>query len=618
MGGLTYIIYKNDINVNIDFINAFMSLKHRGPNDSNYIIVSTDNLNNLNAPQMQLVHLKLSKDELRKYVQYNFLIGYHRMSINDLSYNASQPFEDPIVHKILEYPELRNRPGRQLICNGEIYNYPDLKETNKYTDKDLSSSSDVEIIMPLYINYGIEETLNKLDGEFAFVLSENIKTFELKKVNVFAARDYLGMKPLYYVKNASNSMFLFVSEIKSLPSYVINNSSYTIRHVPPGTYWSFNQSILNENDRFIPYYSLDKFKSLEACTISSTNPDVLVDIYDNLHKLVTESVLSRYKLSEQKTGILLSGGFDSCLMTGIIVKHLVESNHDFTKNPFHVFTVGDALGSDDIDCNNAIEFIKFLENKYSIDIHHHLININTISLLTSDIDNIIYHLESYEPETVRESIPFYYLMRYISEKTDVKVLLSGDGVEELFGGYSEFNELSDEDYQLKSVELLQNMHKFDLLRLDRISNMFSLEVRHPFLKKEFVEYVLSLHPKLKRPAFYAPNKPPINKYLLRKAFDESVCNYELINYENLWKEHNCLCNSLTNFELRLKYYIENNLMSEEDYNNYLDVLLHESGVNKKTLPKNIEEMYYRLSFRKKFPNRDYIVDIFWDDICKSS
>jgi asparagine synthase (glutamine-hydrolysing) len=166
-------------------------------------------------------------------------------------------------------------------------------------------------------------------------------------------------------------------------------------------------------------------------------------------------------------------------------------------------------------------------------------------------------------------------------------------------------------------ELLQNMHKFDLLRLDRISNMFSLEVRHPFLKREFVEYVLSLHPKLKRPAFYAPDKPPISKYLLRKAFEEAVYNKEIIDNPHIWKEHNCLCHSLTNFEMRLKYYIERNLMTEEEFNQHLEILLNETGINKNTLPRNVEEMYYRLSFRKKYPNRDYIVDIFWDDICKT-
>lgn len=412
-----------------------------------------------------------------------------------------------------------------------------------------------------------------------------------------------------------NSLFLFVSEIKSLPSYLINNPSYTILHVPPGTYWSFNDNIVKNTDTFIPYYSLDKFKNLDSCVISSTQPDTLNDIYNNLQKLVVDNVISRYKLSHQKVGILLSGGFDSCLITSILVKYLVEINHDFVNNPLHVFTIGDQLGNDDIDCNHAVEFINFLENKYSIDIHHHIININTIELLTSDIDDIIFHLESYEPETVRESIPFYYLMKYIKEKTDVKVLLTGDGMDELFASYSEFNNFTDEELQFKSVELLQNMYKFDLLRLDRISNMFSLEVRHPFLNKQLVEYILSIHPKLKRPGYFSPEYPPISKYLLRKAFEEAVYNYKLMDNSQLWREHNCLCHALTNFELRLHNYI-NALMSDDNYNNNLDSLMNENGINKQTLPRNKEEMYYRLSFRKFYPKRDYLVDIFWDDLCK--
>ena len=422
------------------------------------------------------------------------------------------------------------------------------------------------------------------------------------------------MRPLYYVKNTENNLFLFVSEIKGLPSHIIQNNSYTIKHVPPGTYWSFQNSIINKNDTFITYYSLDKYKDLNNCIYNSTQPDILMEIYTNLQSLILNSIIDRFTTSHQSVGVLLSGGFDSCLMTSLLVKHLYNNSHDFNTNPIHVFTIGDSLGSDDIDVEYARTFVEFLEKKYSIDIHHHIVNINTIQLLTSDIDKIVYQLETYDPETVRESIPFYYLLNYIKTNTDIKVLLSGDGVDEL-GSYSIFDNLDDADFQSKSVELLQNMYKFDLLRADKISNMFSMEIRHPFLDKAFIEFMLSLHPKLKRTGFYSSDKTQIDKYILRRTFDSNVneSGEELLPQSHLWRKHSCLCNSLTNFELRLHNYINDELISDESYNVSLDMLLNESGNNSKTLPKNKEEMYYRLLFRKYYPSRDNLIDTFWDD-----
>jgi asparagine synthase (glutamine-hydrolysing) len=612
MGGFEFIIHTNDTSINIDFINSFMNMKHRGPDDSSYTNMSTDNLNNLSSVQQQTVNLSLSRDELRNYKQYSFIFGHHRLCINDESYNASQPFEDPIVYKLMEYPELRNRPDRRLVCNGEIYNYTELVNENEFSDKNLASKCDVEVILPLYIKNGLNDTLQKLDGEYSFILTENIKTFKLRNLNVYACRDYLGLRPLYYVKNESMSLWIFLSEMKSLPNYILQNPSYSIQHVLPGTYWSFQKSIMNKQDEFIPYYSLDKFKDISVCTIESTQPDSIDSIYKNLQDKIKKSVISRYSMSDKNVGILLSGGFDSVLLTSLVIENLIADNYDFTNNPFHVFTLGDVLGGENLDCNHASLFIEFIEKKYGIDIHHHIINVNEITVLNADIDKIIYHLETYDPETVRESLPFYYLMNYIKTKTNVKVLLTGDGLDEL-GGYENFNNLDDTQFQDKSVKLLQNLYKFDLLRTDRISNMFGLEVRHPYLNRELIEYVLTLHPKFRRPGYYSSNQSPISKYMFRKAFETNVYGKELIPGEFLWREHQCLCHSLTNFELRLTNYI-NNLISEEEYDTFIKSLLNELSINMKTIPKNKEEMYYRKIFRKYYKGRDYLIDMFWDNI----
>lgn len=608
MGGITIIIYTNDNTITTSFVRSFMDIKHRGPDDTNFINLNTDNINNLSDLQKRIVNTTLTKDEIRQYKQYNFSIGYHRLCINDHSFNASQPFEDPILCKVKEYPDLNFRPKRNLVCNGEIYNYNELSKN--YTDRDLTSTCDVEVILPLYIQYGLEKTLDILDGEFAFCLFENIQTFMLNAVNVFAVRDYLGMRPLYYVSNINSSLLLFISEIKALPQHVIENSSFIIKQLPPGTYWSFQNTSTN---KFIEYYSLDKFKDVSTCTFVSSEPDTLMMIHSKVYNLVTKNVISRFKLSNSKVGILLSGGFDSSLITSVLVKYLVSQEYDFVENPLNIFTVGDTLGSDDIDCVYAVQFVKFLENKYNIELHHHIVNINNIEILASDLEKIIYQVETYDPETIKESVPYYFLMQYISMKTDVKVLLTGDGIDE-FGSYDEFINLSDDEFQVKSVELLQNMHKFDLLRSDKISNMFGLEVRHPFLEKTFIEFMLSIHPSLRRQGYYSNTQPKVDKYMFRKSFSENVCGECMMEECNLWRTHRCLCESLTNFELRLTNYIETNLVTDEMYNSILNTLMNEIGNNVNTLPSDKTEMYFRIIYRKYYPTRDNLIEYFWNSI----
>lgn len=623
MGGITFIIY-NNTNINIDFIKSFMGIKYRGINDTNYITESSIDLNALNVQQLNQVALKLSKNEIQTYKQYSFVVGFHRMCVNDMSFNGSQPFQDPILHKLLEYPELNTRPLRKLICNGEIYNYKNIITTNEFTDKDICSESDVEIILPLYIKYNLDEnsntalikTLNDLDGDFAFVLTENIKTFIASSINVYVARDYLGIKPLFYITNDTLNFYMFVSEIKALPNFIINNDTYKIRQVPIGSFWSF------QTRTFTKYYDIDFYKDLNNCIIKNTDSESIRTIYTNIKSLITDAVISRYgqccEMNEDHTqlsfGILLSGGFDSSLMTSILVEYLTSINHDFTNCSLDLFTIGDTLSSTDIDVNYAVLMVKFLKDKYpDIKINHHIIYINDIEILTSDIETIIYHLETFDPETIRESIPYYYLFKYISKKTNVKVLLTGDGLDELGGGYSNFSTLSDNEFQLKSIELLKNLCNYDILRTDRMSNAFSLELRHPFLQKQFVEYILSMHPKLKRFNVYKNTEDPIEKYIIRKSFDIHVQNNNYLPESILWRRSCCVCESLSNFETRLYNYF-NNFINDQTFNFKIKSY---SKFNEITLPKTKEELFYRESFDKLYPNKSYLVSKFWDNIWDS-
>lgn len=632
MGALTLILY-NDFNISIDFIKAFNNIKSRGPHETTINTYSTNNISNLNTRELNQVYSNLTRNDISTYIQWNFSLYYHRLIINDSTFNASQPFSDPIKYMMnkkkfdgsLLYPSLNLRPTRNLLCNGEIYNYKSLVSQFSLCQCDLSSECDVEIILPIYIsNYDsnvscdqcLTDVLNLIDGDYAFVLTENINTYVLDSVNCFAVRDNFGVKPLYYIKNTFNNIYIFISEIKGLPLNIIKNVSYEINYVLPGYYWSFQNTIRHSNVNstlgdFIQYYSIDDYNDLNNCTINKTDPDTLNSIYKFITSTIEENVISRYNNSDKPIGILLSGGLNSSIITALLVKHLVSINNDFTLNPLHIFTVGDTLGSEDIDNSYSKKLILFLENKYNIILDHHTININEIEVLSSDINNIIYSLESYDPTTVRESIPFYYIIKYVSDNTNVKVLLTGDGLNEL-GGYEQFKNLDDITFQQKSIQLIKNMHKHNLLRTDRISGSLGIEIRQPFVNKKFIEYMLSIHPKIKREINYSSENLPITKYIIRKSFENSIYGDDLIPDINLWRCPCRLSQSLTNFNLRLNNYL-NESMTDDTYNSNM-LLLNTENQNQHTLPRNKQEMLYRIFFRNNFPNRDYIVDIFWDNI----
>ena len=602
----------------IEFVKGFMKTKHRGPDDSTFYTESSVDLDSLNQSDLNKVSFVLSRSEIASYKHYTFVSGYHRLALTDASYDATQPFIDPIKNKIMKYQaELKNRPIRKLLCNGEIYNYDNLKLIYNFSDKDLVSNCDVEIILPMYINeatqldsaeQGIVKILSELDGDFAFVITENINTYITSTINAFACVDFLGVKPLYYVRNKDNTFWMFVSELKSVPGFMLNNHTYNITRVPPGSYWSF-QNILNGGEDFIKYYDFSINSSVESCNISDTNADALVSIYENVRKLISTSTIKRYTHSDTDIGMLLSGGFDCCILVGIICRYLIENNQVKT---LHLFSIGDTLGSDDLDIIYAKQFVTFLEDNFKeISIEHHLIYMNDIDILASDVNNVIYHLETFDAETVRKSLPFYYLFKYISKYTKIKVLLSGDGLDELCG-YYQYEDYSDEEYQVKSVQILSNMYTYDLLRTDRMSQAFGMELRHPYLEKSLVEYILSIHPKLKRHQIYKNSEGAIEKYIIRKAFDNSISGFIYIPDNILWRRSSGICNSLTNFELRLKNYFDLQ-MSDTEYNNKLCLLIDVPGINHLTLPKTKEEMFYRNTFDKLYPNRSYLVPIFWGD-----
>jgi asparagine synthase (glutamine-hydrolysing) len=602
MGAIYFVIYdiKNPPK-NFNF-SDFTKSKHRGPSSSNFVTDTTQSLSQIDKNK---INYTLSKKEILEYKQFIFLSGYHRLSINDLSVSGNQPFESPILHKIYEYPELINKTKKTLLCNGEIYNYNEIKNEENFTDKDLSSNCDVEILLPMFEKYGLEEMLKKINGDFSFVLTENLDSYLLKNINIFAVRDIFGTKPLYMVKNPKISFYMFVTELKSIPIQFLTDSNYTIKEVPPGTYWSFNNSVINKsNIDFIRYSDWNYYKDLNNCKITETDPDTLSNVYSKIRELLTKSVIDRYNLSNQPVGILMSGGFDSSIILSILIKYLISIGHNFEEYPVYTFTIGD---KNNTDVQNSLKIIEYLEKKHNIDIKQHVITIQDIKENQLNIlNNLVFQIETYDVDSLKKGIPFAYLFDYIKKYTNVKILLSGEGLDELCG-YNKLFKKTDCYFQEKSVKFIKHLSKFNLGRIDKLSGNYGLEVRYPFLDRDFVEYVLQIHPKLKSPQIYSYSRKTIEKYIIRKAFDVELDEIKYLNNETLWRSLQCPSKSI-------KYITSSDYLNIIE-NDYTDFFFNEYIKNCKNfiIPKTKEEMHFQIVYNKHFPfTSDLLPDYYYN------
>jgi asparagine synthase (glutamine-hydrolysing) len=575
MGALSFILYNHsNPPVNKSFTDAFMNMKNRGPNDSSYITETSTPITRFNEDQVRMM---LSKREIAEYKPFTYIYGFHRLCVNDLSLDGSQPFRDPIAHKIRSYPELGDRPNRSLICNGEIYNYKELVEQEEFTDKDIQSTCDVEVIMPMYIKYGLQETLKRINGDFSFVLMENLNTYDLKTTNIFVVRDILGAKPLYMVKSIKQYYYMFTSELKGIPDSILKDPDYILSEVPPGTFWSFQNSIMDKAaNEFIRYSDWNFYRDLQNCKILSAEPNIIANLYEEVYNLINKSVITRYRTSDVAVGVLLSGGFDSSIILSLLVHYLVSIGHNFKASPVYAFTIGDyhyqstKNDAESSDTISAQECVTFLEQKFGIEIVHHIVSAVDCGLLLqeSNLQDLIYTLETYDHVTIRAAIPMAAIMSYIRQNTTVRVLLTGEGLDELCG-YHQLFECDDATFQRKSVKLLKNLSKYDLLRADKLSGFYGLELRHPFLDKHVIEYLLQVHPKLKRPQIFDASMEPIEKYIVRKAFDQ-----DLLPKSVLWRPMQDVSYAFADLSSRLQAYVESLNSSQKivDYSQwYLEI-----------------------------------------------
>ena len=459
--------------------------------------------------------------------------GFNRLSIMDLSAKGNQPF---ISHDC------------EVVCNGEIYNYPALKSMLE-PEFSFKSSSDCEVLIPLYKKFGIETLCKFLDAEFAMVL------YDSKTKSIMAARDPMGIRPMFYGYTKDEHKISFSSEAKGLIDYCED-----IKPFPPGHYYL--------DGEFICYNDLSNPKMI----IDDTLDNICANIKTKL-----EAAVEKRLQADAPIGYLLSGGLDSSLVCAI-----AQKMHD---KPIKTFAVG--MESDPIDLKYAKQVADFLGTD-------HTEVIMTKDDVLNSLREVIYHLETWDITTIRASIGMYLLCKYIHENTDLKVILTGEVSDELFGyKYTDFAPNA-EEFQKESEKRIKELYMYDVLRADRCISAHALEGRVPFADIDFVNYVMSINPAKKMNTY---NK---GKYLLRKAFD----GFDYLPHDILFREKAAFSDAVGHSMVDyLKEYAEEKY-SDNDVANAKEKYPYGTPFTK-------ESLLYREIFEEFYPGKSDLIADFW-------
>ena len=504
----------------------------------------------------------------------NTLFGFHRLAINGLDQESNQP----LIHNDI-----------YLICNGEIYNYHKLYEDMGIVP---NTNSDCEVILHLYEKYGIEQTLQMLDGVFAFVLLDNrILKQSSETTKLYVARDPYGVRPLYYLE-AGNNLHGFASEAKMLSDMrsVDKCPLGHISHFKPGHYSEYS----------LPQTVSPVWKHIETRSYHSTgfNSNILIsnaatdekpNVLANIQTYLISAVFKRCCTTERPIACLLSGGLDSSLITA-----LVSEYHKIHNLPqIETYSIG-LSGSDDL--------------KYARIVADYLGTKHTEVILTeadfiAAVPDVIRSIESYDTTTVRASLGNWLLGKHIAKHSEAKVIFNGDGSDELAGGYLYMGACPDAiEYDRECRRLLKDIHQFDVLRSDKSISSHGLEPRTPFLDRSWVQYYLSILPELR---FHPGNKTQ-EKYLIRQAFSrERFINSEnkpLLPPEILWRRKEAFSDGVTG-QTRSLYQILGD-HAETLKMPQLYGVLHNP-------PKTAEQNWYRQMFEESYMGSGELVPYFW-------
>jgi len=437
-----------------------------------------------------------------------------------------------------------------IAVNGEIYNHIDLKE--KHTpDYNFKTESDCEVILALYQKKGVN-FLNDLNGIFAFAL------YDSSNDKYIIARDHMGIIPLY-IGWDKQKIFYVSSELKSLEGVCDK-----IELFPPGHY-------LDSSDGELTKWYDPKWTSYNSVENSATKIKL---IHDSL-----SAAVKRQLMSDVPYGVLLSGGLDSSITSALAKKFAskrIESNDqiDAWWPQLHSFSVG-LEGAPDLKAAKIVA-----EHIGTI---HHEINF-TIQEGIDAIRDVIYHLETYDVTTVRASTPMYLMARAI-KSLGIKMVLSGEGADELFGGYLYFHKAPNaKEFHEETVRKLDKLHQYDCLRANKSLAAWGIEGRVPFLDKEFIDIAMGINPEDKM-----IKNGRIEKWVLREAFKDYLPE------SVLWRQKEQFSDGVGYSWIDSLKELVSEEVSDSDFKNASEIF----PVNP---PQNKEEFYYRSIFKDHFPS----------------
>ncbi len=470
------------------------------------------------------------------YKSENAILGHERLAIVDPA-SGKQPLYNEDQSLV-------------LAANGEIYNHLELRKKfeGKYNFK---TESDCEIILALYQEKGVD-FVDDLNGIFAFAIYDSTKD------SYFIARDHMGIIPLYMGWDKDGTFYV-ASELKALEGVCAK-----IELFPPGHYW-------HSGDEAPTQWYKRNWVDFEEV---KNNPTSIEDLHDALSDAV-----HRQLMSDVPYGVLLSGGLDSSITSALAKKFSskrVES--DDTQEAWwpqlHSFSVG-LEGSPDLAAAKKV-------SEHIGSIHHEVVF--TIQEGLDAIRDVIYHLETYDITTVRASTPMFLMARSIKSH-GIKMVLSGEGADELFGGYLYFHKApSAEEFHKETVRKLDKLHQYDCLRANKSLAAWGIEGRVPFLDKKFIDVAMRINPKDKM-----INKERMEKWVVRKAFEdylpESVA----------WRQKEQFSDGVGYSWIdTLKEVVEAAVSDEQMNNAHFRFPLQ--------TPQNKEEFYYRTLFEEHFPS----------------
>ena len=473
----------------------------------------------------------------------NCILAHERLAIVD-PLSGGQPLVSP--------------DGKQVLAvNGEIYNHKEIRE--KYKDEyEFQTGSDCEVILALYRKKGLD-FLEDLNGIYAFAL------YDVEKNAFLVARDHVGVIPLYIGRDADGTVYV-ASELKALEGFCEEYEPFL-----PGHYWWSGEG------RMVRWYNRDWF---DYDSVKDNEADVA-----ELREALVGAV-KRQLMSDVPYGVLLSGGLDSSITSAIAARFAQNRIEDDGRSEawwprLHSFAVG---------LKGAPDLIKAKEMADFLGTVHHEVNY-TVQEGLDAIRDVIYHIETYDVTTVRASTPMYLLARVI-KSMGIKMVLSGEGSDEIFGGYLYFHKApSAKDFHEETVRKIGKLYEYDCLRANKALAAWGVEGRVPFLDKEFMDVAMRLNPSAKM-----CSGTVVEKKILREAFED----YLLPSVA--WRQKEQFSDGVGYSWIdSLKAVAESTISDEQ-----MAAAAERFPVNP---PRNKEEYCYRTIFEEHFPSRSAALSV---------